>query len=285
MSLSLARILEGLLAESAPAILVTVAEARGSTPREAGTRMLATATTLHGTIGGGRLEWEALLHARAMMASGAAADQMDMPLGAAIGQCCGGRALLRFERASEATLTALATLETDESLKQPQVLVCGAGHVGTALVRALVPLPVTLLWVDSREESVLEPPLGAPVPSREDAVEAVGALRPCAAVAIMTHSHDLDYRIAEAALRRPDLAYVGLIGSDTKRRRFERLFTAKGGDARALGRLVCPIGDVGVEDKRPQVIAAFTAAEVLQALGRAGALSNAVSPTPRKAPG
>jgi xanthine/CO dehydrogenase XdhC/CoxF family maturation factor len=100
----------------------------------------------------------------------------------------------------------------------------------------------------------------------------------------MTHSHDLDYAIAEAALARTDLAYVGLIGSGTKRRRFDRLFTARGRDPRALERLTCPIGDAGVRDKRPEVIAAFTAAEVLQALGRAGVLSS-LAAVPQKVAG
>ncbi|MBX6321069.1 MAG: xanthine dehydrogenase accessory protein XdhC [Rhodospirillaceae bacterium] len=285
MSLSLARLLEPLLARGEPAVLVTVAEARGSTPREAGTRMLVTGERLYGTVGGGRLEWEALQHARAMIASGAESELVDLPLGAALGQCCGGRALLRLERAGPATLAALAAAEAEEALRQPQVLVCGAGHVGTALVRALVPLPVSLVWIDGRAESVLEPPSGAPPPARDDPAEAVAALRASAAVAIMTHSHDLDYDIATAALRRDDLAYVGLIGSATKRRRFERLFTARGGDPRALERLVCPIGDVGIVDKRPEVIAAFTAAELLAALGRAGALGGAAPAAVRRAAG
>ncbi|TFG85308.1 MAG: xanthine dehydrogenase accessory protein XdhC, partial [Hyphomicrobiales bacterium] len=88
---------------------------------------------------------------------------------------------------------------------------------------------------------------------------------------VMTHSHALDYAITEAALRRGDLAYVGLIGSRTKRRRFERWFAARDGSAVALARLVCPIGDCGVADKRPQVIAALTAAELLRVLSRPGA--------------
>src|SRR5690606_28365377 len=111
-----------------------------------------------------------------------------------------------------------------------------------------------------------------PAPTIGDPVEAVGGAKSCAAVVTMTHSHDLDYRVAEAALRRGQLSYVGMIGSATKRRRFERLFAARGGDPALLQNLTSPIGDFGVVDKRPEVIAAFVAAELLRALHRAGVL-------------
>jgi xanthine dehydrogenase accessory protein XdhC len=270
MTASLARRLAALLAAGEPAVLVTVAEARGSTPRAAGTRMLVTASWFYGTVGGGRLEWEALGHARTMIATGADRDALDLPLGPAVGQCCGGHVALRLERADAATVATLAALEAAEALRRPQVLVCGAGHVGTALARALRALPVALAWVDGRPELARDE---EPAPTIGDPVDAVREVRAGAAVVSMTHSHDLDYRVAEAALRRGDLSYVGLIGSATKRRKFERLFVARGGDPRALDRLVCPIGDFGIVDKRPEVIAALTAAELLRALDKAGVLA------------
>ncbi|MGH6945452.1 MAG: XdhC family protein, partial [Geminicoccaceae bacterium] len=119
MTMRLSPLLCDLIARGEPAVLVTVAEALGSTPREAGVRMLVTAGGLSGTIGGGRLEWEAHQRARAMLASGEAAAALDLPLGPAVGQCCGGRVVLRLERASEATLSALETLETQEQRALP----------------------------------------------------------------------------------------------------------------------------------------------------------------------
>ena len=79
------------LAQAEPAILVTVETALGSTPREAGARMLITANAVSGTIGGGRLEFDAVHKARRMIAAGEAAGTSDVPLGPEIGQCCGGR--------------------------------------------------------------------------------------------------------------------------------------------------------------------------------------------------
>ena len=56
--------------EHGPAVLVSVVEAAGSTPRTSGTRMVVTADGLHGTIGGGTLEFRAIRDARDMLAGG-----------------------------------------------------------------------------------------------------------------------------------------------------------------------------------------------------------------------
>ena len=84
----------------------------------------------------------------------------------------------------------------------------------------------------------------------------------------MTHSHDLDLALAESCLRRGDLAYVGVIGSDTKAARFRARLTAKGIDAAALR---CPIGVPGLKAKHPRAVAIALAAELLQLDPRARA--------------
>ena len=266
MSEHLTSLLERCLRAGEPAIVVTVAEARGSTPQAAGARMVITADTIAGTVGGGRLEFEAMLRARDMIATNTTEDRLDMPLGPAVGQCCGGRVVLTLRRADDAAVQELAAMERQERQQAPQVAVFGAGHVGRALVQVLAPLPLHILWCDSRPEA-LAGLAGDNVESQTgDALDLVARCRPGAAAVILTHSHALDYAIAEAALRRNEFAYVGLIGSQTKRRRFARWFTARGGSATALARLVCPIGDMGVVDKRPPVIATFAATEILRAL-------------------
>ena len=81
------------------AVVVTVAAAKGSTPREAGTKMAVGGDQFRGTIGGGNLEFRALRLARAMLDPGAAATRVEaFPLGPRLGQCCGGHATLVFER-------------------------------------------------------------------------------------------------------------------------------------------------------------------------------------------
>ena len=256
------------VASGEPVVVVTVTVALGSTPRATGTRMAVAANAICGTIGGGRLEWEAIERAREMIAAEEPSATLDMPLGPAVGQCCGGHVRLRLDRADSATATEIAAAEARAQRDEPQIVVFGAGHVGKALVLACTPLPMRILWSDARP-NIFPADIGETVEvDATDPAEIARRADPGAAVVVMTHSHALDFAITEAALRRDDLSYVGLIGSRTKRRRFERWFCARGGDARALGRLVCPIGDVGVADKRPEVIAALVAAEMVQVLAR-----------------
>lgn len=81
-----------------PSILVTVAIAQGSVPREAGAHMVVSSDALFDTIGGGHLELKAIAIARAMLDDGSARHFERFPLGPALGQCCGGVAHLLFER-------------------------------------------------------------------------------------------------------------------------------------------------------------------------------------------
>ena len=92
-----------------PAVLVTVARAEGSVPREAGAHMLVTGSALFDTIGGGHLELKATAVARAMLVDGRTRHLERFALGPSLGQCCGGVAHLLFERADASHLALLAT--------------------------------------------------------------------------------------------------------------------------------------------------------------------------------
>lgn len=97
---------ESLAAGQACALL-TVTRTEGSTPREAGARMLICGDMQHGTIGGGRLEHDATERARtllAMPASGELAVFQSYNLGASLGQCCGGRVEVLIQRLGRAAL-------------------------------------------------------------------------------------------------------------------------------------------------------------------------------------
>ena len=97
--------------------------------------------------------------------------------------------------------------------------------------------------------------------------DGVAALAPGSHVLVMTHSHAIDFDICVRALGRPDLAYVGLIGSASKRRRFLKRFRDQGLDDDAIGRLTCPIGVDGVSGKKPAEIAVAVSAELLARRG------------------
>jgi len=105
-----------LPADSPGAVLVTVAIAEGSVPREAGARMLVDATRQWDTIGGGHLELCAVDIARAMLAAPGAGPRLErFPLGPSLGQCCGGVVHLAFEIVDRAHLAALAARRGEDS--------------------------------------------------------------------------------------------------------------------------------------------------------------------------
>jgi len=154
------------------------------------------------------------------------------------------------------------------------IAIFGAGHVGSATVAALAALDCRIRWIDGRRNSF---PASAPenvlmilteTPARE-----VAAMPPGSYFLIMTHSHALDFDICDQVLRRRDATYCGLIGSLSKRRRFERLMRKQGMDDELLANLTCPIGVCGIPGKRPQEISIAVAAEMLQIRSRVEGLS------------
>jgi xanthine dehydrogenase accessory factor/xanthine dehydrogenase large subunit len=245
--------------QSEPAILVEIVEALGSTPREAGALMLVTADAIAGTIGGGELEHRAILRAREALAGEPLPERLDLPLGPALAQCCGGHVTLRLRQLAPAERPTLAERLAAWHAALPRVVLFGAGHVGEAVVASLAPLPCRVLWLDSRPGQL---PADAPglVETREIADPAGFATAPGDLVLVMTHSHPLDLAIVEAVLRRGSFAWLGLIGSATKRRRFERQLGAVG---LSVERLVCPIGLAAITGKAPAVIAASVTAQLL----------------------
>lgn len=245
-------------------ILVDITGTQGSTPREAGAFMLVSESASWGTIGGGQLEFMAIRNARKLLKGGGRAS-MDIPLGPAIGQCCGGRTELRFRKITDELVAELETRQADETAHLPDVYLFGAGHVGHALAAALAPLPLSVTVVETRQEELANLPPDTKIRLTPMPEELVKGMRAGSAVVILTHDHALDFMIAREALARTDLSYVGMIGSATKRATFAS-WLSQGGERRWLDRLVLPIGGSAVRDKRPEVIAAMTAAEILAAL-------------------
>ena len=252
------------VAAAASTVVVEVVATRGSVPRESGTRMLVWDDGTEGTIGGGRLEWEAVIRAREALAGRSAWPQTaEVVLGASLGQCCGGAVTLRY-RLLDAEVLASWTRPAS-----PPIQVYGAGHVGRAVVRVLETLDANVQWIDEREGAFPATPSG-PTIERVcvEPVEAEVAVAPAgASYLVLTHQHDLDLRIVEAILRRGDFAFLGLIGSRTKRRRFEQQLERRGIGRDRLDRMTCPIGIDGIAGKEPPVIAIAVVAQWLRTTG------------------
>jgi xanthine dehydrogenase accessory factor len=251
------------------AILVDMTEARGSTPREAGTFMLVADGAIWGTIGGGQFEYMAIDNARAMLAGGGQTT-MTIPLGPEIGQCCGGNTRLSFTEVGDDVAATLDRRLRQEQDARPGVFLFGSGHVGQALARALAPLPFAVTVVETRAEALADLPAGIARRLTAMPEACVADILPGGAAIILTHDHALDFLIAERALSRSDLGYVGMIGSATKRATFAHWLKRQNGENDAteamMARLVLPVGGALVRDKRPEVIAALVAAELLHRL-------------------
>ncbi len=144
------------------------------------------------------------------------------------------------------------------------IAVFGAGHVGTAVVRALADLDCNIRWVDSRRDIFRQVPANVRAIETADPPLEVAAMPAGAFYLVMTHSHALDFDICDRILRRGDARYCGLIGSVTKRRRFEKRYRQQGLPAARIDQLTCPIGVDGISGKKPAEIAVAAAAQVLR---------------------
>jgi xanthine dehydrogenase accessory factor len=249
-----------------PAVLVSVDSIVGSTPREAGAKMIVTATQLYGTIGGGNLEYQACQIARNQLQQGADDGVQRFPLGAGLGQCCGGLVNLMFEKLTDdSDWNSIASVEDHIEL-----YLFGAGHVGQAVVRTLRDLPLTISWIDTRDDMLpQEPPHGVTAICTDTPEAEIDAAAAGSYFLVMTHDHGLDQRLCEQILKRDDFAYFGLIGSRSKRRNFETRLQRRGVDVEKFGRMTCPIGVGGIGSKQPAQIAISVAAEILQVYDRA----------------
>ncbi|WP_375280098.1 xanthine dehydrogenase accessory protein XdhC [Pseudooctadecabacter sp.] len=233
-------------------VTITVASTRGSAPRDAGTFMEVSTTQVHGTIGGGALEYEAIRLARQMIRGGSAAMERVFPLGPDLGQCCGGSVTLTFAKgAGQAEATA------------PPLWIWGAGHVGRAIGHVMAPFAdreITI--VDTTSDRMPQDLPGSIAPLVAAApVRVVPRAPDSADHIIVTYSHDLDLALCDALLRR-GFGSCGLIGSATKWGRFRRRLASMGHEDAQIARIACPIGNPAL-GKHPQAIAVGVAAALI----------------------
>ncbi|MBF9049092.1 xanthine dehydrogenase accessory protein XdhC [Roseobacter sp. HKCCD9010] len=287
--------LERAVAAHGPVCRVVIVDIKGSTPRDVGTAMLVWPGGQSGTIGGGRLEYDAAAMARKNLDREIPHSAKTFALGPALGQCCGGAVTLSFERflpdqlpqdfphahpvmahpgRPEAVDRAIAAgVEAPlhiadwfiEPLAQPQqsLWLYGAGHVGRALANIMAPLPdFALTWIDTGPERFPDP--------LPDGVTALPAAKPELVVRhapaeahhlIMTYAHEMDFALCHAVLSQP-FQSCGFIGSATKKARFRSRLSDLGHSDAQISRIACPIGDPNL-GKHPQAIAVGVAAELL----------------------
>ena len=231
-------------------VLVSLVDIKGSSPQAGGARMLIYPGGMLGTIGGGKLEQSALQQAEQLLNQ---RDQLNLlksySLGASFGQCCGGKVLVHYQLL----------------MRNPSVVIFGSGHVGRELGLILQRLPVNLRIYDSTAKlEQAADRVEVPVRYDEDLVAVAGDIGAGAWVLVMTHSHQIDFDLVYALLKRNDLAFVGLIGSQSKKQNFCTRLRQRGLADELIDKLVCPIGLSTIGTKQPAAIAIATAAQLLQ---------------------
>jgi xanthine dehydrogenase accessory factor len=276
------RAVTGLRESRTPGVLVTVASVRGHAPRDAGAKMVVSADSTWGSVGGGNLEEVGVSRARSLLAGSASAPELvevalsdKAPYEHGV-QCCGGSVSLLLE--------PLPVV--------PAVAIFGMGHVGLELARILARHDLDLHLVDSRAAQLSPARLAvlddarARVQAHEVPVlpELVLTSLPAGThVLVMTHDHAEDLALCDAALRTPALGSIGLIGSSAKWARFRSRLLAEGHEADVVDRITTPIGLTDLGGKDPATIAVSVAAGLLVELerARAGAQAGAESPADR----
>jgi xanthine dehydrogenase accessory factor len=239
--------------ERVPAVMATVIDAVGSSPQEAGARLVATSDgQVAGTVGGGAFEQRVLEEAKALLAGAAAGGprtrRLALNLATELGMCCGG--------AMEAFLEVVPL--------PARLVVLGAGHIAQPLVEIAARTGFEVVVVDEREAWAT----GERFPAARhvlcddpEAAIAELALDAATAVVVVTHSHPLDQALVKA-LTASRAGFFGLVGSEAKRNRFLMRLRAQGVDEAALSRLRAPLG-VQIGAETPEEIALAIAAELV----------------------
>lgn len=241
--------LHHLKKNATPAALVTIIKAKGSTPRDVGTKMVVTEKDFFGTIGGGQLEDLVLRDAREILKNSSRPERLPYPLCLKAHQCCGGFVEVLVE-----------TVHTE-----PQLLIFGAGHVAQAVARTLEGTPFQVHLIDPRPEWLEKAPDYVTRHENEGLhfIAGYSQWSPERTYAVvMTFDHDLDQKLIENLVQQKT-RYLGLIGSRMKWQRFEKRLLEKGLPAEDLKKVRCPIG-LPLGGKSPAEVAISFAAEIVQ---------------------
>lgn len=237
-------------------VVVTVAAVRGSVPSEPGAKMLVgTEGLVAGTVGGGKVEAQAVAKAQELMAASASCEMVTWNLQRDVGMTCGGEMTLLFEGlGGEAGW---------------HIVIFGAGHVSQAVVALLATLSCRVDVIDEREDWLARLPPRANVRPHlvKKFPEGQKFLQKASFVLSITQGHSSDRPILREILLREDaLPFVGVIGSASKRAVLLRELREDGVSEGKLASLVCPLG-LPIGNNEPREIAVSIVAQLLERRG------------------
>jgi xanthine dehydrogenase accessory factor len=229
--------------------LVTVTKVLGSAPCKVASRMIVTLSKeIFGTIGGGKLEFKVIDEAIKSIQTKQIIE-LSYTLGPEFEQCCGGKVELIIEPMNQT----------------PELYLCGAGHIGIELCNVLKDTPFEINLLDTRKDWFNNLELDNSVKTISvnfDLYKQTINWSEHCYVLIMTHDHKLDFEITALALSEKT-NYIGLIGSKTKKNKFNNMLRNDLGFKDGISPVHCPVGlDIG--GHTPKEIAISIAAELLK---------------------
>ncbi len=240
--------LEQVRAARLPAVLATVVSATGSSPQEAGAKLLVCADgQVSGTVGGA-IEHRVLADARALLGADEATRLLEYNLSRDLGMCCGGVMQVFLERVA----------------RPARLVVLGAGHIARPLVELAAAVDFRVVVVDEREPWATQERFPRAEAIHVDDPESVVselALDAETAVIVVTHSHPLDQALVKALVGSA-AGFCGLVASEAKRNKFLQRLRAQGVSEEALARLRAPLG-VQIGAQTPAEIAVAIVAELV----------------------
>ncbi|MCL5129741.1 xanthine dehydrogenase accessory protein XdhC [Algibacter sp. L4_22] len=235
-----------------PVALITVTKCLGSTPCTIGSRMLVTKNKeIHGTIGGGKLEFNIIDEAIIALKENRIIESF-YTLGPEFEQCCGGKVELIIEPMN----------------LSPELFLFGAGHIGIEISKLLVDTPFKVNLLDSRDNwfSNIELDESTTIHQTNETnfktfKDAIKWGDNCY-VLVLTHNHNIDFDIITMALQN-ETKFLGLIGSKTKKVRFNNMLINEMNIEAGMSNVVCPIG-LEIGGNTPKEIAISVVAQLLQ---------------------
>jgi len=238
---------------------------QGSVPRNSGTFMLITSKYLFGSIGGGQLEYSIIQKAKKILNEREMTniEIINVPLGPSIGQCCGGFAQVEITKYDN----GIQSLKNEKFINNniDNLYIFGAGHVGQELSSKSVDLDFNVHLIDSRNEylKIQNEKKIIPIFTKFPWM-LIKSLPKKSYYIVLTHSHDYDFKIINEILNLNTFQFIGLIGSKTKRKKFNNRLVKLGYNQYLINKIECPIGLKNISSKKPGEIAISIIARLLE---------------------
>ena len=246
------RQVQQLLESEVPFVVVTLIDIRGSAPQVVGAKAIITTDGIvGGTVGGGKVEAAAIIHAQQLLSrDGALNDWVTWNLQTEIGMTCGGEVKLFFEVHTHATWP---------------IVVFGAGHISQAVVRLLLTLHCHVTCIDTRSEWLDKLPVHPKLHKvLAESPQALVAAQPeNAYFALMSKGHATDLPVLAEILQTRQAHYVGVIGSRQKASVLRRDLKAMNISPELIASFHCPMG-LEIGNNTPAEIAISIVAQFLQ---------------------